>query len=163
MKNVLIPIDFSDVTEAVLECAEGLARPWDGKLWLLHCIAESPPIGTVGEIPTFVPIPEMSLRERFPDEFRKLEELTASRRARGLETEMLVRNGSVVDSIIAVADQIEADLIVLGSHGHGALYELVVGTITQAVLQRSSRPILVVPTRPLAARVPAEVQIAAFE
>jgi len=147
MKTLLVPVDFSEVTEPMLDQAEALARAYHSRVWILHCVAESPPIGAVGEIPTFIPIPETSLSDRFPEEFQRLEALVAREQARGIDAERVLRSGSVIDAILSTADQTSADLIILGSHGHGALYELVVGTVTQSVLRRSPRPVLVVPSR----------------
>jgi nucleotide-binding universal stress UspA family protein len=43
------------------------------------------------------------------------------------------------------ADQLNADLIVMRTHGHGAMYNLLVGSATKGVLKRSTRPVLLVP------------------
>jgi len=44
------------------------------------------------------------------------------------------------------ADAVNADFIVMGSHGHGAMYNLLVGSVTEGVLKRSTRPLLLVPS-----------------
>jgi nucleotide-binding universal stress UspA family protein len=44
------------------------------------------------------------------------------------------------------AADLDIDLIVVGSHGHGAMYQLLVGSISEGVLRRSNRPVLVIPT-----------------
>jgi nucleotide-binding universal stress UspA family protein len=49
--------------------------------------------------------------------------------------------------ILAQADQLQADLIVVGSHGHGATYDLLVGSISSGVIRKSKVPVLVVPAR----------------
>jgi nucleotide-binding universal stress UspA family protein len=54
--------------------------------------------------------------------------------------------GSVVEEILKTADAIAADLIVMGSHGHGSVYNLLVGSVTEGVLKISKCPILLVPT-----------------
>lgn len=145
MRNLLLPVDFSDATERVIFTAEQLARAFSAKLWLLHCVGDDPTVGVIGEIPTYVPVPDTPLPVRFPEEDRKLADLTASLIKRGVDAEGLLVGGSVIDSILAAADKHQVDLIVIGSHGHGALYELLVGTVTKAVLQNSGKPTLIVP------------------
>ena len=55
--------------------------------------------------------------------------------------------GSLVEKILTSAETHAADLIVMGSHGHGALYELLVGSVTSGVLHGAKCPVLVVPAR----------------
>jgi nucleotide-binding universal stress UspA family protein len=52
---------------------------------------------------------------------------------------------ATVESIVAEAQRLNADMIVVGSHHHGALYNLVVGSVTGDVLKRAKCPVLVVP------------------
>jgi nucleotide-binding universal stress UspA family protein len=51
----------------------------------------------------------------------------------------------VVEEILNEADVANADLVVMGTHGHGAMYNLLVGGVTKGVLKRSTRPVLLVP------------------
>lgn len=146
MKNILVPVDFSDATAQVVATAEKLARAFGAKVWLLHCVAEEEPAGVIGEIPGFISRSNLPLREMHAEEFRQLSDLGTSLRDRGVDTEEVLVSGSAIDRIRGAADQHDADLIVVGSHGHGALYELLVGTVTRAVLQRIGRPTLIVPT-----------------
>ena len=60
----------------------------------------------------------------------------------GVQTKLL--EGDVVDEIVAFADVVDADLIVLGSRGHGALASAALGSVSQGVLHEAQRPVLVV-------------------
>ncbi len=55
------------------------------------------------------------------------------------------REGTVVEEILKTAQEISADLIVMGSHGHGPVYNLLVGSVTEGVLKAGQRPVLLVP------------------
>lgn len=55
--------------------------------------------------------------------------------------------GLPADEIIAAAAEHGADLLVMGSHGHGAIYHLFTGSVVTGVLKRTSRPVLIVPLR----------------
>lgn len=146
MKNILVPVDFSDATDCVIDAAANLAITYGAKLWVIHCVVDERPLGVVGEIPTFVPKPELSVQELFADEDRRLSALVNRLRNRGIEAQPLLKSGSAFDQIAAAAERFDVDLVVVGSHGHGAVYELFVGTVTQAVLQKIGRPTLVVPS-----------------
>src|SRR5437588_11544073 len=63
----------------------------------------------------------------------------------GVKVTLHEPTGAVVEEILNEADVVNADLIVVGTHGHGAMYNLLVGSVTKGVLRRSTRPVLLVP------------------
>ena len=146
MKNLLVAIDFSDVTERVVSAAEELARAFGAKIWLLHVVAEVSAMASLGEVPFHWPAAEAELPERFSEEQRRMQELLAGLMARGINAEMLLIRGSAVIEILAMAEQYEIDMVIMGSHGHGALYELMVGTVSEGVLRHAACPALIVPS-----------------
>ena len=73
----------------------------------------------------------------------RLRELAARCGKRGVETETVHRVGLPVDEILARAKK--ADYIVMGSHGHGAVYDLLVGSTTHGVLKQAPCPVVIVP------------------
>jgi nucleotide-binding universal stress UspA family protein len=66
------------------------------------------------------------------------------RAAPALAVDYLVRCGNEPDAILRAADEVGADLIVVGTHGRTGLDRLLCGSVAESVLQRSSRPVLVV-------------------
>ena len=146
MKNLLVPVDFSDVTERVIATAEQMARAFGAKVLLMHCIGEYPALTAMGEIPVFMPVPDVALPGSFPEQYRKLADLTSSLRDKGIDAELLFVGGSAINEIITVAARHQIDMIIMGSHGHGAWFELLVGSVTEGVLRRVDRPTLIVPS-----------------
>ncbi len=64
----------------------------------------------------------------------------------GVDVESLLVQGTAVEVILDEASKLKTDLIVVGSHGHGAVYHLMVGSVSEGVLHRSTCPVLVIPT-----------------
>jgi nucleotide-binding universal stress UspA family protein len=63
-----------------------------------------------------------------------------------LDTTALLVHGATVEVILKEASDLEVDLIVVGSHGRGAMYQLLVGSVSEEVLKKSRIPVLVIPT-----------------
>jgi nucleotide-binding universal stress UspA family protein len=76
-----------------------------------------------------------------------VQEYTDTLRAADIEATALLIRGPIVETIVQQAERIEADLLIVGSHGFGALYDLLVGSASRGVLKRSGIPVLVVPIK----------------
>jgi len=144
MKTILVPVDFSDVTPRVTEQAETLARTFGARLVLLHVSEPEPDF--VGFEPGPVSV-RSSVAQDFRKERQQLDTLRTNVAKDGVEVLALHIQGPLVEKILDEADAQSADLIVIGSHGHGALFELLVGSITSGVLRGAHCPVLVVPAR----------------
>jgi nucleotide-binding universal stress UspA family protein len=72
-----------------------------------------------------------------------LEEASMLAAERGISARTELLTGNPVDEIVAYADSIDADLIVVGSRGHGAVASAVLGSVSQGVLHEARRPVLV--------------------
>lgn len=147
MATLLVPIDTSDIGVKVLAHAEKLAKQLGASTVLLHIvepIASYVPVGASMDI--IVP-PPMLETDQIAVARSRLEKLAAPLRASGLDVRCEVTLGMAVDEIIEQAKTNNADYIVLGSHGHGALFHLFSGSVVTGVLKRSACPVVVVPAR----------------
>ncbi|MGI8955862.1 MAG: universal stress protein [Chthoniobacterales bacterium] len=161
MKRILVPVDFSSAMEGVLTQARALAAAFGAELHLVHVrgIAAVPvfPAATVGY--PGIGMPEMGmagglpvgspgyLSPELPNDKGKsrLDALQLELSGSGLSTVAHEREGTVVEEILKTAREIAADFIVMGSHGHGSVYNLLVGSVTEGVLKAGDRPVLLVP------------------
>ena len=142
MKTLLVSVDFSPATRAVVETAAGLAQASQAKLILHHSVM--PPIVTA-EFGVGVELMQETLDVLQKGARRQLAHLEDELTARGLNVQTVLSNGLAADNILEQAAKTKADAIVLGSHGHTALYDLIVGGTTHAVLRKAQCPVVVVP------------------
>ena len=165
MKRILVPVDFSPAMEGVLALAREMARAFDAELHLVHVREISPlpvfPAATVGYpgigMPEMgmaggIPVAPAGLADDLPNEPRenRLTGLQEELSARGLRAFAHERDGTIVEEILRTAEELSANLIVMGSHGHGPVYNLLVGSVTEGILKAGQRPVLLVPAPPVA-------------
>ena len=143
MKTILVAVDFSDVTDAVVEAAYDQAMASRGVLKFVHVCSPEPDFVGYGS----TPVVNVDLREKtLVHETKKLEKMAERMEERGVEASTLLVEGPIVDSLLKEIEENDYDLIVSGSHGHGALFNLVVGSVTSALLHHAKVPVLVVPS-----------------
>ena len=143
MKTILVPFDLSDAALAVCDEACALAKRVGAKLHLIHVVEPytlvsgfGPDGGYAGDMLTILE----NLAET------QLETLLRRCAKRGVQARGEHRIGNAVQEILQKARR--AAYLVIGSHGHGAVYDLMVGSTTHGVLKRASCPVLVVAIRP---------------
>ena len=85
------------------------------------------------------------MAKEFHGQHKHLEEAKSQLTNSGLDVLALHIQGSTVEKILHESVQQGADMIVLGSHGHGALYKLLTGSVAAGVLKAARCPVLVVP------------------
>jgi nucleotide-binding universal stress UspA family protein len=142
MKTILAPIDFSRITDAVVDEAVTLAKAVDGRVVLLAVI--QPPV-VMSEYAAMMDIAELTAAgER--NAARQLELLEQKLKPRGVNTECVQVVGAPATHIVEQAAKFDSDYIVMGSHGHTAFYDLLVGSTTHGVLKRARCPVVIVPS-----------------
>jgi len=160
MKCILVPIDFSDVTPPVIDLARQLAKALGAEIHLVHVkefTAAAMP-GALGYdlagMPELAPMSGLSVPgfEQMPEaipedegQISKLAKWQEEIAQDGIKVSLQEPTGAVAEEILNQADELNADLIVMGTHGHGAMYNLLVGSATKGVLKRSTHPVLLVP------------------
>jgi len=144
MKTILAPIDFSSSTELVVAAALELAQATSGRIVLLHVI--QPPILTSDYGFTMENFEDVILWSE-KHAVKRLAELS-ERAKKAVASEVIAEqtNGSAAGEILRAAARHQAHYIVMGSHGHTALYDLLVGSTTHSVLRKTHCPVVIVPS-----------------
>lgn len=144
MKTILVPVDFSRLTDRVLAEATGLAHTLDARLVVLH--VTEPAVGTVDYAVVSVTIAQAN-DTAVENALARLAVLAAQLQTCNVSVETRHCVGIPVEEILSQAAAISADYIVMGSHGHGRIYDALVGSTTQGLLKRALCPVLIVPAK----------------
>ena len=141
--NAVVALDFSSVSEKQLEVIGRLTRE-DRHIYLLHVAEPNPDFVGFDTGPDVV---RDQMAQQFHREHEQVQAMAQRLRDDGRQATALLIQGPTVDTILRQAEKLEADLIVVGSHGHGAMFDMLVGSISAEVIRRSTIPVLVVPAR----------------
>ncbi|GAA4112511.1 universal stress protein [Aquimarina addita] len=139
MKKILVPIDFSEYSEYALKASALIAKQMNSEIIVLHMLGLSEAILTKDETQeTREAIYYMKLAEKRFATFLDKDYL------KGIKVKETVQNYKIFSEINEVAQENEADLIVMGSHGSSGLSEVFVGSNTEKVVRTSDIPVLVI-------------------
>jgi nucleotide-binding universal stress UspA family protein len=149
MQTVLIATDGSDSAREALEFALELAADQHARVGIVHVVPAMDVYPTGG----------FGMTAALPHEVTEqdqscLEQAAAVAAQKGVDVRTVLLTGDAVDEIVAYADTIDADLIVVGSRGHGTLASALLGSVSRGVLHEARRPVLVVRGAPLPAFTP---------
>jgi len=144
MKTILAPVDFSEISDAVIEEAASLSRALGARVVLFSVI--QPPVVLGEYAPLMENIAEINAAGE-KNASRRLTKLAEKLRAQSIEVESDYVVGSPISLIVDQAEKHGADYIVMGSHGHTAFYDLLVGSTTHGVLMRAKCPVIIVPAK----------------
>jgi len=153
MNTCIVPVDFSDATEPLVEYACRFAL--EAKERPIHVV-----LVHVTE-PLIAPMPSLAATEAFTggtdialtlpiDERAEHHQLARWRKVfehAGVDCETHLLLGLAVDEIAQIAAEKKADLIIMASHGRGALYHLFAGSTVTGVLKHTPCPVLLVPMK----------------
>lgn len=138
VRRVLVPVDFSDVTETAVRHAKEIAQTYGAEIDLLHVVEEPIYPNAYGVEP--VEFPTQEVVERVEGQLADL-----ARDEIGFEHVMV--EATVGPPAIGILDYIEkneVDLVVLATHGRTGFERVLLGSVTERVLRRSPKPVFVV-------------------
>jgi nucleotide-binding universal stress UspA family protein len=141
--RVLVATDFSEGAERALQTAIRFAKLLGAAIDLVHVYSIMPYVPD-GGFPGTIPVPEPAPDLR-PEVERQLTVLAARVREAGVECETAALVGDTVDEILTRASNDGAEIVVMGTHGRTGLKRVLLGSVSQKVLQRTNLPVLVVP------------------
>jgi nucleotide-binding universal stress UspA family protein len=139
IKRILIPTDFSDTANLALDHAVNLARLVDAQITLMHVVS------------TFafrVNLPEVDLDESQNSKLsgavgNKLSQIAEAITSKhGIKVNTLVTSGRIREEVVRLADEIDADIIIIGTHGVSGLKEFFMGSNAFRIVSEAACPVL---------------------
>jgi nucleotide-binding universal stress UspA family protein len=133
LRRILVPVDFSGLTEPLVEHARALAGDTEARIDLVHVVSDASPAwapwgtgsnGTGGQI------------------HRRLEEIAEATLPAGLPVRCRVLDGArPAPTLVRYAEEQATDLILMGTHGRTGLRRMMRGSVTEAVIRRTPCPV----------------------
>ena len=144
--KLLAAVDLSKASGYVTEAVHRVALATDADVYVLHIIIPLPDMAG----PEFNPVMEyQEMSERYRDEQDQLNELVSQLVEADVNATAIMVQGDPVKTILQEAERLDAELVVVGSHGYGMMFDALVGSISAGILRKSTIPVLVVPIRGL--------------
>ena len=144
IRRILCPIDFSDTSRHALDHAVAIAKWYESHITALHVIAPplllQPPI-LFAELPKNTTLTEAELQALEAQLGAWLEPANRT----GVKTDMLFDEGNPAASILEHASSLQADLLVMGTHGLSGFERLMLGSVAEKVLRKATCPVMSVP------------------
>lgn len=150
MKNILFPTDFSPNAENALDYAIEIARKVKGNLVLFHAYS-------VQLIDPNMPAEiylsayqeeEKSAKENLDNLCKRIKDSNKDNTGNSLfNVESIVTQGLVVDEVLSVIDDFKTDLVIMGTHGASGITELILGSNTASIIEKSPVPVLAIPLK----------------
>jgi nucleotide-binding universal stress UspA family protein len=134
-EKILCPVDFDRNRGSAIKFACEFAEPFRSTVYLLHVLS----------IPRMEPIalePGPVFTQAVAE--RELENLARQNLASNVRYQVLVRSGEPAATIIAVASELNADLIVMPTHGHTGIARMILGSVAERVVREATKPVVTI-------------------
>ena len=142
MVNIVVPVDFSESMNKLIDGSVKFAKETNGNIFLIH-VAPSDLGFALGDV-GFQYFPQIEEHE-IQEELKQLSEIETSIKSQGVNCEHILKQGVAKDIIMEYAADKDAGYIVMGSHGRSGMYDVFVGSLTKDLTKSSPIPVLVIP------------------
>ncbi len=143
IEKIIVPVDFSKHSEYALETAAILAKEQNAEITVMHMLELSESIFSQSST---AKNDEMMFMLALAD--KKFKEFLHQDYLKGLKVLPVIKHHKVFKEVDEVAKKLNADLIVMGSHGHSEHEGVFTGSNTEKVVRHSKTPVLVVKSEP---------------
>lgn len=141
-KTILVPTDLSEGAEEALDYALDLAAALGAQVHLLNVVG----IPSLGVPELGLAMASVTIDTVVVENQKAIDELAARKRTTAPIGQAILRTGDAKDTILQVAKELGADLIVMGTHGRRGLKRALLGSIAELVVRTAACPVLTVRT-----------------
>jgi nucleotide-binding universal stress UspA family protein len=139
IRNILVPVDFSPTAQYAVDLAVSLARRFRARLTLLHVVEDASALsysfpGKGGE----------AANQRSADAFERLSAMLSPEDQDDLDLQILIRSGNIEAELLAAIPANLESIVVMGTHHHGLIQRVLIGSVTQDMLRKLPVPVLTV-------------------
>jgi len=142
--TILVALDLSDSTDKVIIVAKKMAKMMKCHLFLLHVAEPNPDFVGYDVGPETV---RDQVAAEFHQQHKAIQHFSQELRDCGIDCKAILAQGPTVETVLNQAKKISAEFIIIGSHGHGAVYDILVGSISAGIIKKSSIPVTLVPVK----------------
>lgn len=142
--NILVAIDLSPASTKVIEASRGVANLTGATVYVLHVAEPEPDFVGYDAGPAVV---RTQVAEELHREHRAVQAFAKELREDGIDASALLIRGPTVKTTLKEAESLDAGMIIVGSHGHGMVYDVLVGSYSAGIIRKSRIPVLVVPVK----------------
>jgi nucleotide-binding universal stress UspA family protein len=141
LKKILFPTDFSENSKAAQEYAAAFAEQFQAELHVIHVLVD---ITMMPEPGSALTLPQNYLLDMKQEAERALDKMFPDAAQKGRKIVRAFRMGSPYVEIVTYAQENQIDLIILGTHGRGAIAHMLLGSIAEKVVRKAPCPVLTV-------------------
>jgi nucleotide-binding universal stress UspA family protein len=138
MKRILVPTDFSELSEHALEVAARLAKDFNAELYMMHSLDLPMHLATQEQHE----VPEVLFYMKMAHQ--KFEDFKDKTYLKDLKIHETIEDATTADAVNEAAMKYQVDLIVMGSGGASGIKEFIIGSNTEKVVRSSEIPVLVI-------------------
>ena len=142
IKNILVAVDFHDAVGELLTTAESFAEKFNAKLWVVHVAEPNPDFAGFEAGPQYI---RDTKAEEFREEHRHLQTICDTFLSKEIEKEALLIQGSTVETVLEEAEKLNSDLLIVGTHKHSFLHNLLQESVSRKLLKKANIPLLAIP------------------
>ena len=143
VNRILCPVDLSEFSRDALHHAQALAKWYEAKVTVFHVYSAPQPLLPVTGMPGNVSLLPPVQPDEVAEHVRRF--CVSSLGDTGESVESVVREGNPTKEIVLLAEQLPADLLVVGTHGRSGFERLFLGSVTEKVLRSTRVPVMTVP------------------
>jgi len=140
IKKILIAIDDGPTSEKVASSGFQLGQQLNAEIALISVVDTTALMTDGGVTPG-------ELEDIIKNDFKKNQQLLTDKIFKDYKVWTFVEKGKPFETILKVAEEWEADLVVMGTHGRTGLSHLIMGSVAEKVIRHSTKPLFIIPTK----------------
>jgi nucleotide-binding universal stress UspA family protein len=138
IKRIVVATDFTEASDGAIDYALELAQTFDASVILVHAY-DVPIVGFPDGV--LIASPNVATQVETAAE-EGLRAAVERRSASGVRIDPMLRQGDIADEVNRAAEETQADMIVVGTHGRRGIAHAILGSVAEKIIRTAKRPVL---------------------